>query len=56
MEVKLRHGPEQWPVKIEEISQDTLKITLPQNDQGIAPGQFAVFYKDGYCIGSGVID
>lgn len=32
------------------------KVWLQSRDNGIAPGQFAVFYRDEtYCIGAGII-
>jgi len=35
-----------------------LRVSLDRHDQGLAPGQFAVFYDDerGVCVGSGVIE
>lgn len=32
-----------------------LRVTLDGNDQGLAAGQFAVFYQAGVCLGSAVI-
>ena len=32
-----------------------LRVTLDGNDQGLAAGQFAVFYQGGVCLGSAVI-
>lgn len=60
LKVKLRHGPQIYdctvtPVRGGVHSTDKLKVKLTENDQGIAPGQFAVFYKDDICLGSGVI-
>ena len=33
----------------------TAVVKLACQDQGLAPGQFAVFYQRGVCVGSGVI-
>ncbi len=30
-------------------------VQLDGNDQGLAAGQYAVFYQGGYCLGSAVI-
>lgn len=51
LKVKLRHG--------EHFHNCTFKnqatIQLESDDQGIAPGQFAVFYNQDICLGSAVI-
>lgn len=52
LQIKLRHGPNFNQGKIDL---DTNMVTLEQNDQGIASGQLAVFYKDTYCLGAGTI-
>ncbi len=61
LQVKLRHGEGIYDCKIEE-KDDLIHVKLKQNDQGIAAGQFAVFYlpkrkanDDEICLGSGVI-
>ncbi|MCL4361252.1 tRNA 2-thiouridine(34) synthase MnmA [Candidatus Dependentiae bacterium] len=55
LKVKLRHGASMHNCTIQKISEDKFFVQLSENDQGIAPGQFAAFYKDDYCLGSGVI-
>lgn len=30
-------------------------VQLPEDDQGLAAGQFAAFYEEEVCVGSGVI-
>ena len=54
-QVKLRHGPHKHEAKIEHLGNGRLKITLDDQDQGIASGQFAVLYDGPRCILSGVI-
>ena len=56
LRVKIRHGEFMHTCRIEEIDSHKLLVTLDKNDQGIAPGQFAVFYRDDICLGSGVIE
>jgi tRNA-specific 2-thiouridylase len=53
--VKLRHGEQTHNCKIIERSETKLKIKLDEDDQGIAAGQYAVFFDGENCLGSGVI-
>jgi len=52
--VKLRHGELFHDCFIEETEKGLL-VKLVKRDQGIAPGQFAVFYDGDVCLGGGVI-
>lgn len=53
LEVKLRHGPHKHKCTIHFDVEP--RVYLVDDDQGIARGQLAVFYRDDLCIGSGVI-
>lgn len=55
LQVKLRHGEKLYECKIKKIDHDIFEVKLNENDQGIAPGQFAVFYDGELGLGSGVI-
>lgn len=53
--VKLRHGAAIVPCVLTPIQNNMYRVQLKTRDQGIAPGQFAVFYDAGVCVGGGVI-
>ncbi len=55
LKVKLRHGPHKYGCVVESIEGNEAVITIDRKDQGIAPGQFAIFYDGDYCLGGGVI-
>ena len=55
LKVKLRHGPHIYDAKVDYIDDERVKVVLSEHDQGIAPGQYAVFYDDKLCLGCGVI-
>lgn len=55
LKVKLRHGPEEHKCVILKEDNGIYIVKLEKRDQGIAPGQFAVFYDNNYCLGGGVI-
>ncbi|MCI0542225.1 tRNA 2-thiouridine(34) synthase MnmA [bacterium] len=53
--VKIRHGKRETPCTIARLPDISLEVTLSTPEEGIAPGQFAVFYQGEYCLGGGVI-
>lgn len=59
LELKLRHGPQRVACTLEPAREGALAVHLATPDPGVAPGQFAVFYRptdEGVeCLGSGVI-
>ncbi len=55
VDVKLRHGAQKYRCILERQGDKIICVTLSDRDQGIAPGQYAVFYHNDVCLGSGVI-
>ncbi|KAH9302027.1 hypothetical protein KI387_013610, partial [Taxus chinensis] len=71
LQCKVRHGPELYDCDFElvkgnlskekeslfvgETTKNVAVVRLTEDDQGIAAGQFAAFYKENICLGSGVI-
>jgi len=53
--VKLRHGENFYNGTLEYLDKNKAKLKIDGKDTGAAPGQFAVFYDDKYCLGSGII-
>ncbi len=56
LSVKLRHGPKEYLAQVQWQDEKTLEVRLEEKDFGIASGQYAVFYKDTYCLGGGIIE
>ncbi|MCS7053801.1 MAG: tRNA 2-thiouridine(34) synthase MnmA [Ignavibacterium sp.] len=54
LKVKIRHGAKFYHCNL-EIDGDFGIVKMKEEDQGIAPGQFAVFYLNDICLGGSVI-
>ena len=56
LEVKLRHGAHKHACTITHADDGRILVQLNSRDQGIAAGQFAVFYDGDECLGAGIIE
>ena len=55
VDVKIRHGATRYSCLVTQNQDQCLRVKIHKQDQGIAAGQFAVFYKEQECLGGGVI-
>ncbi len=55
VQVKLRHGAAIYDCLFKPLSDSKAEVVLSERDQGISPGQFAVFYDGDICLGAGII-
>lgn len=69
LQCKVRHGPRFYTCSLdiqtdstdsEAVTKESKSLTsavvnLNEDDQGLAPGQYAAFYQNGVCLGSAVI-
>ena len=54
-QVKIRHGASFFNCNLNFLGENKAEVKIDRADQGIASGQFAVFYKGDICLGGGVI-
>jgi tRNA (5-methylaminomethyl-2-thiouridylate)-methyltransferase len=55
LQVKIRHGAQRYNCIVQKIAQDRWLVKLAGRDQGIATGQYAVFYEGEVCLGAAMI-
>lgn len=55
LQVKIRHGENLYDCSLVNLNQNSAYVQIAGNDQGFAPGQFAVFYSDQICLGAATI-
>ena len=56
MRVKVRHGAASHAARVSLLDGGSgVHVHLAERDKGLAPGQFAAFYRGDVCLGSGVI-
>lgn len=56
LQVKIRHGKEFYNCFVDFLDNNKAQVKIDKRDQGLAPGQFAVFYNDQICLGCGMIN
>lgn len=55
LKIKIRHSDYFYNCRMFPLGGGRALIKMKKNDQGLAPGQFAAFYRGDICLGSGII-
>ena len=55
LKVKIRHGANYYYCRLKLKNEISGEVEMDSSDNGIAAGQFAVFYEGNICLGGGVI-
>ena len=53
--VNIRYHGEEIPCEILEVRESEITVSIDLKDDLIAPGQSVVLYKDGVCLGGGIV-
>ena len=56
LRTKVRHAPHLADCTVRALDGQRWEVCLTEKDQGIAPGQSAVFYEGDICLGRGLIE
>jgi tRNA-specific 2-thiouridylase len=56
LQTRVRHAPHLADCTVRPLGAERWEVRLAEKDQGIAPGQSAVFYEGEVCLGRGVIE
>ncbi len=56
LQTKLRHSPQIEACTVRDVGGGRCEVRLQAKDQGVAPGQSAIFYDGEICLGGGVIE
>ncbi len=52
---KFRYRGDDYPVSLEYLDQDHVKVSYPEKVKSVTPGQACVFYDNEECLGCGII-
>ncbi|UER67830.1 tRNA 2-thiouridine(34) synthase MnmA [Borrelia sp. BU AG58] len=55
LSVKIRHGENKTKCRVNMLEDDIIQVSLQEEDHGISPGQFCIFYQEDECLGGGKI-
>ena len=56
VQAKIRYNMQAQPAVVEQVDDDSVRVTFDQPQRAVTPGQSAVFYDGEYVIGGGIIE